>query len=246
MATGLKRPLKPQTAVLNNSSLTRGLVFDTLITERGRGRPQDKAGKLRGTFTGTPTPNNDLYGMNLTFAAATDVIAFTPPTVSKVHGMTKFTYEALVNMTGLGGGSLGYVVVKSNSGPPYFVLNAKAASTMQVLTGFATTQGNWSFPVTQSKWQHIVARVTMDTTTTPTVWVDGVKQTLTLITAASGAAPTDNANLFIGNNSAGTRNWAGQIDYVRAWNRYLTDKEVAQLNVNPWAIYKTIDMLVAR
>lgn len=238
MATGQKRPLKPLAAVINGqSSLARGLVFDSLLYERGGTQPSDLVGKLKATFTGAPAWNTDLYGTNLTFAAATDLVSYATPTGSSTLSLINMAYECMFNMTGTGGGALGYVVCKSSSGPPYFLLNVKTATTMQVLSGFATTQGNWTFPITQNAWNHVVINYAMTTAATPTVWVNGVQQTLTLVASAAGTAPTDTANIYIGNNSSGTRNWAGQISHVRMWNRNLTAAEAMKLNLNPWALY---------
>lgn len=238
MTTGLKRPIKPRQAVLNGAHpIARGLVFDSLINERSGAKVRDLAGKLTGAITGAPVWQNDIYGTVLSFSGATDGVTYTVPAISKLESMTTFSYECMFNMTGLGGNSTGYIVCKSNAGPPYFLISCGASATLiQILAGY-TTPGSWNVTIAENVMNHLVVNYTFGLTNNPVAWLNGQPVTVTNTVPALGTPQTDTAFLYIGNNNAGTRNWAGEIAYVRSWNRPLTYSEASQLNANPWCIY---------
>ena len=240
MSYGQWRPAKPRQPVIDgNNPIVNGLVFDALLAERGGTTAQDLIGRLSGAFSGSPAWKTDYYGASLSFSGASDAVKYTIPTGSKLESLTNMSYECLINMTGTGGGATGYVVAKGvGSFAPYFLISCKTATTLQILVGFATTAGSWTVPITENAWHHVVVVYTLNVSNTPVVYVDGTLATVTVSAAPSGTAPSDATNLNIGNNNSSTRNWAGQIAYVRAWDRLLNQSEVTNLNKNPWCIYR--------
>ena len=243
---GQWRGLKPREPVINgNHPITRGLVFDGLCYE-GRGTTvKDFAGGLIGTVNASgATWEQNYYGNDLVYSAAASSVDFTLPSGSKLESLTQMSYEMLVDMTGLGGSSLGRIFQKGSTNG-YFLVFASSSTVLQINNGRNTTAGVWTFPFTENVWHHIV--VTYDSSSTsnnPVVYVDGLKVTVTTSTAPVGTVASDNADFGIGNRvSDHARNWAGKISYVRAWSRILNQPEVTDLNENPWCIYRQPGLL---
>lgn len=246
MASGQWRPVKPRKPILNGEHpLTRGLVFDSLLFERGGTSPLNLAGQLKGTFAGAPAWITDKYGAALSFSGASDQVSYSLPSTSPMESMAVMSYECMVNMTGLGGGSVGYVVMKGpGGGAPYFLISASSVPGLQILAVWTTTNGSWTVPMTENAWHHVVVTYVMNVSATPVVYIDGVQVTVTTAQAPAGSAPSDSASVWIGNNGSGTRNWAGYISHVRAWKRLLTQSEVTDLSENPWCFYRQQPVLL--
>ena len=98
-----------------------------------------------------------------------------------------------------------------------------------------TTDGVWTFlvDITGDVWQHIVCTYDSDTAAAgggPTVYVDGVAVVVTESAAPDDAAITDATSImYIGQNSAGNRGWAGKIDDVMFFNRILPATEAKSI-----------------
>ncbi len=96
---------------------------------------------------------------------------------------------------------------------------------------FSGTDGKWRLgadSVLADQWAHVV--VTYDRTSTtndPVVYVNGISQTVTELSAPTGTADSETNDLSIGYD--GYVNAAGQIDDVRLYNRGLSPSEVTQL-----------------
>lgn len=242
---GLKYPLKPLRPVINRDNpITKGLVFDAPFFERGGTVANDIAGRMKGTITASgATWEQNLYGSGLAFSAAASGVLYTVPTGGKLESMTKFSYETVFNYTGLGGGSLGRVLEKGDVNG-YFLVYADSSTLLQIFSGRSTTTGQWTFPVTQNTFYHmVVAYDTTSTSNNPIVYLNGVPVTVTTTAAPVGTLLADDPTFDIGNISGGTRNWAGKLSYMRAWNRILNPSEAKALATNPWAIYKQPGLL---
>ncbi|MEP6637265.1 MAG: LamG domain-containing protein, partial [Acidobacteriota bacterium] len=92
----------------------------------------------------------------------------------------------------------------------------------------------WRAPaaaITLNQWQHVC--VTYDDSSTsnnPSLYVNGVSQTVSIVGPPSGSVFSDSAaNLFIGNFSDLTAPFDGPIDEVRIYNRILSATEIRNL-----------------
>jgi hypothetical protein len=102
---------------------------------------------------------------------------------------------------------------------------------------------------TQNTWHHVLATYDSDgTDTTVTYWIDGVKQTPSMIqTSNSIGSPA----IHVGDYRTGTsdRDWDGLIDEVAVWDHKLSDQEVSfvhtqGLNGQPIPEPSTLTLLV--
>lgn len=232
--------LKPPHPVINQDHpIARGLVFDAPFFERGGTVANDIAGKLKGAISASgATWEVNPYGAGLLFSAVASNVVYTVPVGGRLESMAKMSYEAIFNYTGLGAGSLGRLFVKGSTNS-YFQVFANSSTTLSINAARATTTGAWTFPLVQNQLYHFV--VTYDSgnvANNPVVYLNGVPVTVTTGTAPVGAQAADDVTFNIGNRADGTRNWAGEVVYTRAWNRILNAQEVKVLAVNPWCIYK--------
>lgn len=133
------------------------------------------------------------------------------------------TISTWIYASGWGEGGFGRLVDKSsNVGAQngYGLQLDSAPQAMLFDAGF-TTRGLWESPnasIKLNSWHHVV--VTYDsgsTANTPSIYIDGKAQPLTLLQAPAGASPNDATRpLRIGNFSAATtRTFDGTIDEVR-------------------------------
>lgn len=237
--------VKPTIPVINwNNPITRGLVFDAPLFERGGTVANDIAGKVKGSITASgATWEVSPFGAGLAFSAAASNVVFSVPANSKMESMTKFTYETLFDYTGLGGGSLGRLFVKGSTNT-YFMVFGDSTTLLQITAGFATTSATWTIPAFENDWLHMVISMDMGSASnTPTVYLDGAPVTVTTVTPGLGSAVADDVSFNIGNRVDGLRNWTGKIAYTRAWNRILAPSEARQQAINPWSIYREAGLL---
>lgn len=88
----------------------------------------------------------------------------------------------------------------------------------------------WSAPSPGSGWHHLA--ITYDSSSTsnaPLIYIDGVSQTVTLQTAASGTLVNNSDPYTLGNNGAGTGNWDGMLSEFAIWNRILSAAEILDM-----------------
>jgi hypothetical protein len=128
---------------------------------------------------------------------------------------------------GRGENNLGYVIGKSN----WYVGMITNATTMlikQVFTG--GDDGQWTFPITATVWQHIAVVYDNDLgANTPVVYVNGASVTVSdgATQPGSDTDTSDGAGAFIiGNVSAGSRTWDGLVGDVLL---YSSTKTAAQM-----------------
>lgn len=229
----------PRPAIDWKNPITRGLVFDASLSERGGTVAYDGVAKLNGTITASgATWETNPFGPGLAFSAAASGVQYTVPTNSRLESMTKMSYETLFLCSGLGGTSVGRFFEKGSTNG-YMAPFVTSSTVVEIFVGFSTTAGVWTFPYVQNVWTHMV--ITYDNTSVannPKVYLNGLPVTVTTGTAPVGTILADDATMSIGNNSAATRNFAGKIAYTRAWNRILQLGEARMLATDPWGIYR--------
>lgn len=223
------------------NGLTRGLVFDLPLFEKGGVAPRDTVGKLIGTLSG-PTWVMTPYGKVLDYSAAdsTPTLNFTTPT--NINNMNLVSIETLI-LIRVAGASNDRIVSKGATSNSWFQFATNTTDLLDFNTSWngGLNFGEWTFSVGYGLWRHVV--VTYDGTSSanvPIAYVNGKSVTLTTVTSPSGSRDADTTSLGIGNRSEGVANRSinGQIAYVRMWNRILTAGEVSDLYSNPWEIYR--------
>lgn len=246
---GLKYPLKPLGPKLNrNNPITKGLLFDAPLFERGGTTTQDLASRLSGALVASgATWETNFYGADLDFSAAASSITWTTPASLNTLGF--LSIEVLFTLRGAGGGSLGRAIHKKNNATGRFQIQA-GSSQIRFVVGGSTSSSAWGITQpTLNTWHDYI--VTYDGTTSfvndvPVVYLDGKKQTLATSTQPVGTWVADDTNMYIGNTGAGTRNWDGKIALVRVWNRILNDQEAKILGQNPFGLYEASGLLLRR
>lgn len=98
-----------------------------------------------------------------------------------------------------------------------------AGAALQYQRAFATSNGIWSITTPSSgTWHHILVTYNGSSTANiPTIYVDGVSQSVTTTTAPIGGIISTSINYYVGNTSAGTRGWDGKIAEFTIWNGVL-------------------------
>jgi hypothetical protein len=239
-------PIKPRIPKINfNHPITKGLVFDVPIFERGSTDPAELVYKLKGTFVGTPTWYTDQVGAGINFDnATTDRITFTTPPAQ--NNLTKLSVEILfiMNTGGTDGNRLfqkGTTGIQANR---YWQVGEYVAGNGFYHAGDWTQQGAWKTAIPSTGIIHHIV-TTYDGSSTandPIVYLDSKVQSLTEVVTPSGTRATDSTIAYIGGSHTSTESWNGKIFYVRMWNRLLQSIEVKQLYSNPWQVYNPVEV----
>jgi hypothetical protein len=69
----------------------------------------------------------------------------------------------------------------------------------------------------------------------PQIYIDGVAQVVTQVSAPSGTPLTNTDSYLLGNRGAGDRGWQGQLDDLRIYDRALTKSEIQSAMNTPVA-----------
>lgn len=212
------------------SPLNRGLQFWGLCVPGLVGgsrlmnlcRLGDKDGN-HGTLTNGPTFGSAAgrpggFG-SLSFDGTDDYVAITP-TTSFGGGGQALTVSAWIYPITSGENNYGRIVNNGEVSPWCLLMDIDVTGVQWTVGGTATNSGT----ITYSAWTHVVgtyngAAVTM-------YW-NGVQKSTA---SKTGNMPADSATVWIGNNSATSRSFAGRIDSVKVYpNRAFTAAEVWHL-----------------
>lgn len=233
---------KPLTPIINwNNPITKGLVFDMPLFERGGTSPIDIVSKGKSAFAGTSPvwSNPRLFGTALTFANNTNITSFTSPATQ--NSLSQITVEALVFPTSTNGDSR--IIHKgSSTGVKYFDLALITGNKFEWAAGFSTADDAFDSPAVSALnlWYHVVVTYVFGTLGVfPLMYINSIPQTLTRVNG-SGSVATDTTELNIGNRTAAggsTKGWVGDMTYLRIWKRVLSQTEVKQLYTSPFQIY---------
>src|SRR5262249_52882011 len=88
--------------------------------------------------------------------------------------------------------------------------------------------GDWTIPQPSANaWHHIaVVYNASSAANKPQMYVDGVAQTVTQVSAPSGAPLTNTDSYVLGNRGAGDQGWSGMLDDFRVYSGALTAAQV--------------------
>lgn len=252
---------KPDTPVIDEAcELAQALVFDANYSARGGSGNVELVDRIVSTYGGAPPPAPVMgpHGSMMLFPGGTGsnstVDAYTTP--ARLNGLVRMSVEAFFIPFGPGGGSnpgAGRIMQKGSASVSHFQIQWVDTDG----TGEITCLVYWNGGAVQAVWStnassapvgvpcHLV--VTYDNSSTsnaPQIWINGLAQNVTVGAAPSGASPTDDNVLTIGNRDAGDRPINAAISYVRVYNRILAPQEARALYLNPWQVYRAPAPLV--
>lgn len=104
------------------------------------------------------------------------------------------------------------------------------SSEINMSSNLLVTERNTSIStIAQSTWYHVLLLINMQSTTMPTLYVNGIQQT---ITTYNQTAASSNVRLYIGNDPSGISPFSGYIDEFRLYNKALTQDEITYIYKN--------------
>jgi fibronectin type 3 domain-containing protein len=124
--------------------------------------------------------------------------------------------------------SLGRIFDKTQT---LFFVRSSSGDKLDFYQMFSGGFNQWQVPISLNIWQHVVVVYNSSSpANVPKIYIDGVSQTLSGGSTATGTPVSDVSNtLYIGNNAGNTRNFDGMIDELGVWKRPLSDNEIQQL-----------------
>lgn len=178
-------------------------------------------------------------GFGSTFGAGTTDVVETAYT-TLTTGLR--SYGFWLNLNGLGGGSLGRVFDPATSTAGIDTLFISTEWNYQRAFAGGTVTFQWpSASTPNGTWNHVL--IVYDAgkaSNVPTVYVNGVSQTITVAGSGSGAAVTTSNNYYLGNRqSSGNRNFDGMLAHFCIWDNILLGADSAlalAAGVNPLMI----------
>lgn len=147
----------------------------------------------------------------------TDMITTSYRNVSSTNTRT---WSIHAYIAGTGNASGARIWVRGNAdGQGYERLIYNATNTrLEYLRAYSTTHGQWSCPrPSLNAWHHILVRHVLGSN--PTMWIDGVAQTVSTIASPSGTViNTDFGPFILGNRPALDRNFDGMLSRFAIWD----------------------------
>lgn len=188
----------------------------------------DYLNNFLGTATGATTSGLGT-SLGLLFAGLTDKIDFSNLT-SLNFTSTPISIVAWIYPISFGGGSSGRIVDKFKTTVPQtgyamWIDNNIGTNAIAFGTGWtvSTSVGRINNVITLNSWQHVVVTYAG---TSCTFYVNGAS----VGSSGSITNPSSGSNsLIVGNNSSGTNNFDGKIDFVKIYNTPLTDKDIKDI-----------------
>lgn len=243
--------VKPSNPIIDwGNPITKGLVFCMPLSEGAGQKPMEITTNTPGSFAGSPLPvwGKNLYGTRLRYDGAGSgggAVYWTAK--SKNRGLLVYTVEAIINMTGGGGGNAGTYFRNTDNTNTMMTLRCwdGSANSISFTHRFTIQSPTWRITgLTAGVTYHIVVSYDANNTSNvPTMYVNGRSVSYTTFASPSGTADAVSDTQYIVGNinqtgNVGTRTWQGDINYVNMWNRILTPTEVKQLYTDPWCIYQ--------
>jgi hypothetical protein len=178
-----------------------------------------------GTATGA-TSSGIGISLGVLFSALTDKIDFSNLT-SLNFVTTPISIVAWIYPISYGGGSQGRIVDKfkttfPQTGYALWIDNTIGVSSLRFGTGFtvSTTIATINNSITLNTWQHVAVTYAG---TSCTFYVNGSS----IGSSGNITNPSSGSNsLIIGNNSSGTNNFDGKIDFVKIFDTALTSRDI--------------------
>lgn len=144
------------------------------------------------------------------------------------------TVMAWIYPQGWGGFGWGRFLDKAGTTFPYdgwTFLVADAGDEVRFAIDWYNAPGNWATPdssITLNNWYHAaVSYNSGSSSNVPKIYLNGVSQSLTVVSNPSGSLMTDaGADMSIGNQEDGVVTFDGYVGDARAYDRILSDAEI--------------------
>lgn len=192
----------------------------------------DRSGNANtGTLTDGPTWTSGKYGSGVNFDGTDDFIDMGSP--STLDNLTVKTVEFWTKLDaqkcGACGTSGSHFINKGDSS--WFIATDPDSSRNIYGHNFSGTSGRWSYPqFSLNVWHHVV--VVYDRTSVnnnPTIYVDGVSQTVTEYSTPVGTTTDDSADSLLVSKSPANARWVdGQMDEVKIYNYARTAQQIVR------------------
>lgn len=145
------------------------------------------------------------------------------------------SYSIWVYRIGDGGNSLGRIWHKGGSGGSLDTSHNNNATdnAYDYNRRFSVSNGIWRYTrPPANEWHHIaLAHDVSSDANTPTIWLDGIQQSLSNPQVASGTVADNNTlpYCFGNRNDDGSRGWNGILAEIATWNRLINASEALGL-----------------
>lgn len=138
---------------------------------------------------------------------------------------------------GLGEGGAGVLYTQSEGEDSFSIFHG-VANQKRFFQRHATTNGTWSWPALDGKWNAMSVSIDRSTTpaSLPLVRVNFAPVTVTVVAAPVGAPTLGTTGYCIGAINGGVQAWDGAIAQVQVFNRILTDIEKDDALINPGTV----------
>jgi hypothetical protein len=165
------------------------------------------------------------------FAAAGDKVS----TQFTAHA-TQRSYSLWTFRRGDGGGGFGRMFEKRTAGAEVETFHNRATGTSNGDTymytrAFSGTSGFWTIPRPSANvWHHICIVYEAVAGSIPTIYVDGIQQSVNALSTTAGS-PTNNADAYVigGRGNDNLRTWDGRLAEFAIWNVLLSANECRAL-----------------
>ena len=204
------------------------------LDENSGTTPQDSSGNANhGVMSPAPAWTTGNIGSALNFDGVDDIVNCSSG--STLDQLPAMTVAAWIKADTMGAGGFGRIVQKGTGGGGGWRFLLFGTNQLQLAVDYGTTDLNRISAVnalSTGVWTHVVATWTGSATATNVqLYVDGVEVSYATTTNASGTRASDAAaNLYIGNESGGTRAFDGALDDVRVYNRVLSAAEITAIH----------------
>ena len=139
------------------------------------------------------------------------------------------TYSLSTYRMGPGGYGFGRILSKSSaSGEVELLENDDANAVYRYIRVWDGTIGSWTIPQPSANvWHHIgVIYDASSTANKPTIYLDGVAQTVSTTSTPVGSIVSNTDPYILGNSASGDRGWNGLIDNLYIYNAALTQAQI--------------------
>ena len=141
---------------------------------------------------------------------------------------TQFSISAWLYYHGVGGTSLGCVLIKS--GATGADLGIVAAGTLRFSQPFSTSSGTWTVVIPSNSLFHVLISYDASlVSNNPVVYINGVSVSVSTTAVPSGTFNPSATQMLIGNRSDNAHAWDGMISHIAVYNTALSAADAITL-----------------
>jgi hypothetical protein len=176
-------------------------------------------------FNGDDSPSSGTSKLENTSADVLDVSNMMTITVwAKAAARGEGSYGVLVQLP------------LANSPNDFVFSHGNGTNLYHIFADWGNGQAQWNYGANDLTWNCHQITYDLQSTDPPRIYVNGVLQTDSITTPASGSSPNPGVGYSVGNVSAGTNTWQGQIAQVQIHNRILSKTELDACRRDPGSV----------